>query len=148
MNISNNIESWIENTLSQASKSFNNLPPCPYAKQAWISGKVLILENQEPNNIKKLLLDYEVIIYAFNPRSISAEALYDKCTKISDNDVVALDDHPDVIEKVDDVVLNNGTYALILVQERHKLEQARKILKAKNYYKNWDAEYLEEVLGQ
>lgn len=141
------IQHWIENTLSKSSPAFNELPPCPYAKQAWITGKVLVLENQEPYNFKELLQDYEVVIYAYNPTNITPDELYEKCTKITDDEIVALDDHPDAVEKVQDVVLNNGMYALILVQERHKLEQARKILKAKGYYNSWDPDYMQEVLG-
>ena len=40
--LASNIESWILNTLSTRSEVFNGLPPCPYAKSAWLDGKVQI----------------------------------------------------------------------------------------------------------
>ena len=35
------LENWIVETLSKPNPIFNNLPPCPYAKKAWLDGKVL-----------------------------------------------------------------------------------------------------------
>ena len=143
--IKDDLKNWIFNTLSTPSTVFNNMPICPYAKQAWITNKVLVLDSVNNENLHNLLETHEVIIYAFNPNQITAEELYNLSISLSDDKIVALDDHPSYKEQVEDVVLNNGKYALILVQERFKLEQARKILQAKGYYKNWSPEYLKEV---
>ena len=59
---------------------------------------------------------------------------------------IALEDHPDHIEQVDDLIFNQGEYAIVLVQEAEKLNKARKILQKQNYYKNWPKEYLEDVV--
>jgi len=147
MSLHSDIEKWITDTLSIPSEIFNNLPMCPYAKQAWFSHKVLILDSENNEDLLKLLQKYEVIIYAYNPKEVTPEELYTKCKKISNDNIVALDDHPDYKESVQDINLNNGKYALILVQERAKLDQARKILKSKGYYKNWSNNYLKEVLS-
>ena len=40
--LASDIESWIHNTLSTRSEVFNGLPPCPYAKSAWVDGKVVV----------------------------------------------------------------------------------------------------------
>jgi len=141
------IEQWILETLSVQSETFNNLPPCPYAKQAWLDNRVLVVEEDIQANYKQLLDTYEVIIYAYNPKEISAQDLSDLAASLSDEEIVALDDHPDYEESVGDVVLNNGKYALLLVQERTKLNKARQILKTKGYYDNWSPEYLKEVLS-
>lgn len=61
---------------------------------------------------------------------------------------IALEDHPDHVEQVDDLVFNQGEYALVLVQEADKLVKARKILKKQNYYKNWPEEYYEDVVDR
>lgn len=146
MTAQKHIEDWITNFLSITSIQFNNLPPCPYAKQAWTKGKVLVIESQDPKNYDALLEEFEVIIYAYNPSSVTADELYKRCLEISNTEIVALDDHPDNIEQVNGIVLNNGKYALILIQKRDKLEQARTYLKSKDYYKNWTKEYFQEVL--
>jgi len=150
MDLEKNIEDWILEKLSSPSPVFNNFPICPFAKQAWLNNKVYIKYHQDLN-LKEdtiLLNNYEVIIYAYDPSTISPEELSDKSLSMCNQEVVALEDHPHEIEEIQNVLLNNGTYALILVQQRDKLEQARTILKSKNYYKNWDKKYLDEVLSQ
>jgi len=139
------IKEWIFEKLSTPHPVFNNLPACPFAKQAYKQDKVLIVESIVDLDFTTLLSQYEVIVYATDPHNITAEELYNLCLSISNNTIVALDDHPFHEEKVGDVILNNGTYALLLVQERKKLEDARKILKSKGYYDNWSKEYLQEV---
>jgi len=139
------LNDWILNFLAVSSSTFNNLSICPYAKQAWLNNKVIVLDNLDPYSIGELLQSYEVIVQVYDPKQISPDELYHISQTLSDNEVVALDDHPDVEETVGTVKLNNGVYALLLIQSRHKLEQARAILDLKGYYQNWDPEYLAEV---
>jgi len=141
------IRNWIFETLSVPNPIFNNLPACPYAGQAYNQKQVLVIESLCDIDFIQLLNEYEVIIYATDPKKITAEQLFNLSQTISNKTIVALDDHPDHEEKVGDVILNNGKYALLLIQNRKKLEHARKILKHKGYYKNWDEEYLDEVLS-
>lgn len=141
-----NIQNWILYTLSIPNSVFNNLPACPYAKQAYLDNKILVVESIQDLNFVELLSKYEVIVYAIDPEQITPEELYELALSISNNTIVALDDHPDYKEKVGEVILNNGEYALLLIQDRMKLEHARKILKSKGYYDNWSEDYLKEVL--
>ena len=39
---SNQLENWILDFLSKPNPAFDNLPPCPYAKKAWVDGNVEI----------------------------------------------------------------------------------------------------------
>lgn len=141
------LNDWILNFLAVPSSSFNNLAICPYAKQAWLTDKVLVVEDLDANNISELLQTYEVIVQVFDSCELSPEQLYDMSQTLTNEHVVALDDHPEAEEKVDDINLNNGVYALLLIQSRKKLEQARAILEQKGYYEKWDPEYLAEVRG-
>ena len=34
------LQSWILDFLSEPNKVFDNLPPCPFAKKAWLDGNV------------------------------------------------------------------------------------------------------------
>ena len=61
---------------------------------------------------------------------------------------IALEDHPDEIELVKDVVLNNGKYAVVFLQNVNKLNTARTALQKQNYYVNWDAEYYADVVNE
>jgi hypothetical protein len=58
---------------------------------------------------------------------------------------IALEDHPLDPEEVQGIKLNHGTYGLVLIQEKEKLDTARKWLEKKGYYKNWSKEYKQEV---
>ena len=86
------------------------------------------------------------------PTLISAtelEACVDETYKLlEDRGYVALEDHPDHVESVKDLVFNQGDYALILIQEADKLDKARKILAKQDYYKNWPQEYYEDVVDR
>jgi hypothetical protein len=154
-----NIEHWILNHLSKPNSVFNNLPPCPYAKKAWMEGNVLVkhIKNPVAYNLKTEISNYayqwpgkEVVIFAFNPAKISAYELTELVEslqrKVLDNwGLVALEDHPDEVEEIDTVVLNNGEHGLVLLQERSKLEEARKHLDSLGYYKYWPEDYKKDV---
>ncbi len=62
-------------------------------------------------------------------------------------DIVILEDHPEINEYVKDVKLNNGHYTLFLVQSLSKLNKFAKMLDSGPYYKKWDKKYLESVRG-
>jgi hypothetical protein len=62
-------------------------------------------------------------------------------------DIVILEDHPDVVENVKHVSLNNGEYILFLAQSLSKLNHFSKLLESGPYYKNWSKTYLQSVKG-
>ena len=62
-------------------------------------------------------------------------------------DVVILEDHPEISEKVKGVKLNNGEHILFLAQSLSKLNRFSKMLESGPYYKNWSKTYLESVKG-
>lgn len=160
------IREWIEKFLNTPSKTLNNLPPCPFAKQALITDKIVIQQLKPLNHIS--MKDYfkaeienytynwpkdkEVVVLGCEPTLISAtelEACVDETYKLlEDRGYVALEDHPHHVESVKDLVFNQGDYALILIQEADKLDKARKILAKQDYYKNWPQEYYEDVVDR
>ena len=145
------ITKWIKNTLSQEYAEFNNLKACPFAGKALDDGKILIKTGSLQPKIDLELLEHkEVVIYVFDPKSITAVELFEMADSVNKQcpEIVALEDHPDEIERVGDVVLNQGKYALLLIQRRDKLEQARKFLDSKGYYQNWSDEYKKDVLNR
>jgi len=62
-------------------------------------------------------------------------------------DIVVLEDHPDIEEKVKSATLNNGHYTLFLAQRLSKLNRFSQMLESGPYYKNWSRSYLESVKG-
>lgn len=141
----NMIEEWILETLSKPNKVFNNLPPCPYAKKAWMEGRVKIIPHTNVDYTPILRDEYDLYIL---PIQLESVILFDNIVEelrewLGDKYVV-LDDHPDHKEEVDGFGLNYGK-PLIFIQARDKLTEARKELKRMGYYKNWDEEYYKEV---
>lgn len=163
--LTESIHHWIENFLSVENAAFNNLPPCPFAKQAMLDDKILYCELQP---IHLPMGDYfvaelenfsyhwpkgkEVVVIGTKPQYISTEELSLSVERaeaifLKSRGYIALEDHPDAEEKVLDVCVNQGKYALVLLQERAKLQRARNILQKQDYYKYWTPEYYEEVVN-
>ena len=147
------IESWILNFLSKPNSVFNNLPPCPYAKQAWLDGKVEVIETDAKHleqQICKILEtfpdDKDLVMFVLDPNEVSYEQLELISKQYKNEKFALLKDHPNECETVKDVVLNNGKYAIIFVQRREELIRTRKELADSGYYDNFDPEYKQEIL--
>ena len=147
------IESWILNFLSKPNSVFNNLPPCPYAKQAWLSGKVEVIETDSEHleqQICKILETFpdskDLVMFVLDPNEVSYEQLKLISEQYKNEKFALLKDHPNERETVKDVVLNNGKYAIIFVQRREELIRTRKELAGSGYYDNFDLAYKQEIL--
>lgn len=159
------INDWIENFLSVPTETFNNLPPCPFAKQAMIDKKIKCVELT--NTFGLSMPDYficelenfsyhwpkskEVIILGCQPDKITSKELSIAVSHandqfLHDRGYIALEDHPNEVEEVQDVILNNKKYAVVFLQNMEKLNTARKALHKQDYYKYWTKEYYEDVV--
>jgi len=161
----NSVKDWITNFLSTKNPAFNNLPPCPFAKQALLEDKIVF---HYLNPIDRLTMsEYiscelenfsyhwpkgkEVVVIGCDPTLITSDELSESVDRsnekfLDNRGYIALEDHPDEKEKVLDVSLNQGVYVLVLLQEKTKLFKARRILSKQNYYKYWTEEYYSEVI--
>lgn len=155
----NEIIHWVENFVEVPHPVFADMPPCPYARQARLKGRVDFVElndNQSDDAVWELIEKFDVqkkdvlVIIASANRWTANETkklgrqLNDK---YKHNDLVVLEDHPDIEEKVKDLTLNNGKYTLLLIQSRTKLKNFEDKLRQTDYYKNWSKNLLESVTG-
>jgi hypothetical protein len=60
-------------------------------------------------------------------------------------DLLALEDHPEAPEIVNGVVMNQGTYALTLVQNLTDLNVKARHMASKGFYATWPEDYLQEL---
>ena len=60
-------------------------------------------------------------------------------------DIIVLDDHPDDIEEVNGVVMNQGKYALAMIQCLSDLNEKAKLVAKKGFYDKWPEEYLQMI---
>lgn len=155
--LASDLEDWIKNSLSTPNPVFNMLPACPYAKKAWMDKRVAVRQCLGLDIFSMMEGDTwnwtgkrEVIVYGFDPSAMTPQELSTLVEKanstfLSDRGFVALEDHPHEIEEVEGVNFNQGSWALVLLQERAKLEEARQYLQSKGYYDKWPEDYKKSV---
>jgi hypothetical protein len=90
---------------------------------------------------------YEVIVYAYDPKEWPYARFHSAIESANTEfllarDILALEDHPADVEDVNGVIMNQGQYALVLVQSLSKLNTAAQQMGAKGFYHTWPEEYL------
>ena len=150
--VTRDIESWITNFLEVPHPVLGGFPPCPYARSARLKQSYAIVLGTDPLQDLKIRADLglqgrEVWIYVYDPATCSHQQLDSAIDQANQefllaNDLLALEDHPTDVENVNGVIMNQGKYALVLVQSLSKLNTAAKQMGAKDFYHSWPKEYL------
>ena len=153
------IKTWIKDFVTRPNPVFGDLPPCPYAQKAMVDGKVEFLELDgigEFGTVFTHIWDFnfdkkDVLVIIAEPDQYTAEQTVEMADRLNEalmpSDIVVLEDHPDINEKVKQVKLNNGHYILFLAQRLSKLNKFSKMLETGPYYRNWSKDYLRSVKG-
>jgi hypothetical protein len=144
------IEQWIINFVEKPNPLLNNWPPCPYARQARLNQQVDIRSGgfNPIDDIKQVdMSGYDVLTYVYDRTQWSADEFNElvetvNVSYLAQRGLIALADHPDDVESVKGVVMNQGTYAIVFVQDLAKLNHFAQILGKKDFYKDWPEEYL------
>ena len=144
------IEKWIVDFVEKPNPLLNNWPPCPYARQARLNQQVDIRPGcfNPIDDIKQVDLgDVEVVAYVYDRTRWSAAEFNElvetvNVSYLAQQGLIALADHPDDVESVNGVVMNQGTYAIVFVQDLAKLNHFAQILGNKGFYNGWPEEYL------
>lgn len=152
--ITHEINTWLETFVEQPHPALGGWPPCPYARQARITGQIKILAGTTPMAdailaVSQALWQREVVIYCYDRHDINGDEFSQSTQQINEflrpHGMFALDDHPDNAEVVNGVSFNFGTCALMILQLREKLDVAARTLAAKGYYTDWPETYLEQL---
>jgi len=166
MTMESDVHAWIEQRLSVELDEFNGMPACPYARQAVLDGKVKCVELKNifghivmPDYFRAELENFtyhwpkniDVVVLGCDAELISSEQLSEIAEQantglIGKRGYLVLEDHPSEVEAVAGYTVNQGTWALLLLQSRKKILAAREILERKGYYKNWDEQYYKDVV--
>ena len=144
------IEQWIVDFVEKPNPLMNGWPPCPYARQARLNQQVDIRSGcfNPVDDIKQVDLgNFEVIAYVYDRTRWTADEFNElvetaNISYLAQRGLIALADHPDDVETVAGVVMNQGTYAIVFVQDLAKLNHFAQILGKKDFYKDWPEEYL------
>jgi len=150
--VKNNIEQWIMNFVEVPHANLGGWAPCPYARKARIDQDFDVRLGLAPIHdltqiSRRGLAGKSVIIFVYDPKDIPHDELshaVDICNRefLVPRNLLALEDHPDDAEVVNGVVMNNGTYALALIQSLTDLNEKAQLVGRKGFYDTWPEEYL------
>ena len=152
------IKKWLKTFVEVPHPVFAGMPPCPFARQARLKNKIKFNYYPSPAVWMDLYVDivrcdfdkFDVLAMIVEADQFSIKETkriakdLNKFFKI--DDVVVLEDHPKIPEKVKGVSLNNGEYILFLAQRLSKLNKFSDQLKKTGYYKNWTRKHLKDVV--
>jgi len=146
------ILAWCETFVEVPHPALGGWPPCPFARQARLNRTIQVLTGADPyfdlkNRARWGMGQFEVIVYAYDPEDWPYprfHAAVEDANKefLLSRGILALEDHPADVEDVNGVIMNQGQYALVLVQSLSKLNTAARQMGAKGFYHTWPEEYL------
>jgi len=146
------ILAWSETFVEVPHPALGGWPPCPFARQARLNRTIEVLIGTDPlvdlqNRSQCGMGRYEVVVYAYDPAEWTYQQFHQAIKTANTEfllhkDLLALEDHPDSREDVNGVIMNQGQYALVLVQSLSKLNVAARQMGSKGFYHNWPEEYL------
>jgi hypothetical protein len=150
------IERWMANFLEVPHPALGNWAPCPYARRARLDrdfevrlgvNPYLDLKDLAQTGIAKsvIILVYESTAYL--PEQFHAQLELANTEFLLAKDLLVLEDHPDLSEIVNGVSMNQGTYALALVQSLSDLNHKAKLMARKGFYNTWPEEYLQDLFN-
>ena len=149
------IEHWIENFLEVGHPNLGGRSPCPFARSARAKDSYEVrLGTEAYGDLMDIgregLGAKEVLIYAY-PREFYTPAEFQQLIEevnlgfLIPVDLIALDDHPDDPEIVNEVQFNQGKYTLALVQSLSDLNARSKAMAEQGFYDDWPDEYLDDL---
>lgn len=151
--VKQDIEQWLITFVEQPHPALGGWPPCPYARAARMKKSYEIILGTDPyfdlkNRARWGLGDQEVWIYVYDPTQwthpqFSASLQAANQEHLLHRDIIALEDHPADVEMVNGVCMNQGTYALALVQSLSDLNTKATAIAAKGFYNSWPESYLQ-----
>lgn len=149
------IEHWISNFLEVPHPALGGFPPCPYARAARMKKSYDVYLGNDPYYDLKIrgrmgMGNKEVIIYVYDPKEWNHDMLAGSIELVNKEvllprDMLALEDHPDDVEMVNGVCMNQGTYALAMIQSLSDLNSKAKIMASKGFYNSWPEQYLQAL---
>jgi len=150
--VQHDIEHWIETFVEVPHPALGGWAPCPYARKARLDRDFTVRVGINPyfdllNVARDGLGGKSVLILAYDPNEFFyAQFSSDICAANQEvlltRDLLALEDHPGDPEVVNGVSMNQGTYALALVQSLSDLNQKARAMANKGFYDTWPPEYL------
>lgn len=147
------VQQWIENFVEQPRPELKGWPPCPYARRARLQQQISVTMGKIDPYTDLMDIDLEdlmVAILIYNPTEFEADMFNRQVDNVNQGfslprNLIALADHPDDKEEVNGICMNQGQWALVLVQSLDKLNHFAGVLAQQGYYDNWPDSYLTQL---
>lgn len=153
--VKQDIEQWMINFVEVPHPALGGWPPCPFARSARMKRSFEVYLGSDPyydlkNRARYGMGSKEVIIYVYDPMEwphelFAASIESANAEHLLRADILALEDHPADIENVNGAVMNQGKYAMALVQSLSDLNVKAKQMAAKGFYDSWPEDYLQAL---
>jgi hypothetical protein len=149
-----NIERWIETFVEVPHPALSGWAPCPYARRARLDQDFDVRLGINPYFDLKVVgqtgINKSVVIFVYESNSYTPEQFRVQLQSANTEfllakDLLVLEDHPEVPELVNGVSMNQGTYALALVQRLSDLDDKAASMARKGFYDTWPESYLQEL---
>jgi hypothetical protein len=153
--VTQHILAWSETFVEVPHPALGDWAPCPFARQARLAGTVGIFIGGDPyfdleSRAAQGMQQYQVIIYVYDPVEWTQEYFSPRLESANRDfllsaDLIVLEDHPTDIENVNGVIMNQGQYALAMVQSLSELNQRAQQMATKGFYHSWPENYLTQL---
>ncbi|MBT5926069.1 hypothetical protein N8642_04425 [bacterium] len=150
--VKQHIHKWVDNKLSVPSPLFNNLPPCPYSREAMLKNKVDIRCVPGVELLDSVIEigktwddSFELILVACEPDTIRPADLIVGIEKVNrmfePADLLSFFDHPNCVDPKYTITTPNGKYVLVGMQRLANFLKAAKPLYKKEYFSTVDKQF-------
>jgi hypothetical protein len=152
--VQRDIEHWMETFVEVPHPALGGWAPCPYARRARLDRDFEVrlgvdpysdLQSVSQTGIHKsvVIFVYESTVYSY--KQFHAQLDLANTEFLLAKDLLVLEDHPAAPEMVNGVSMNQGTYALALVQSLSDLDSKARAMAARGFYDTWPEDYLQEL---
>ena len=145
---------WVTDFVEVSNPALGGWAPCPYARAARVNNLLEIraggadpyVDLRGVNDMRGL----DVISLVYDPQEFSAAEFNDLVNSanaafMAGRGLIALADHPGDREEVNGVIMNQGQYAIVFVQDLAKLNRFARQLAEKGFYHGWPEDYLQTL---
>ena len=144
------ILAWITGFVEKPNAQLNGWPPCPYARKARLDGEFEIRPGRvDPyTDLRAVEMGYRMVIaYVYEPDKFAADEFNQQIRSVNQGflvprNIIALADHPEEVENINGVIMNQGAWAIAFVQPLDKLNHFARLIAGRGFYDGWPEDYL------
>ena len=150
------IERWMATFVEVPHPALGGWAPCPYARRARLDRDFEVRVGINPyfdlRFVSHTGINKSVTIFAYESTAYSYKQFHAQIESANtefllSKDLLALEDHPADAEVVNGISMNQGTYALALVQNLTDLNEKAKQMAQRGFYDTWPEDYLKTLFA-